>query len=71
MEEEMKKVFAVSFLGISVLLIGGCATWPSTPGYIEVIDQQKIELVERWARSNNTQVIWISAPTRKVPASGS
>jgi hypothetical protein len=48
-------------------MLGGCANWPSTPGYVEVVDQQKIDLIERWARTNNTQVIWITTPMRKVP----
>ena len=66
----MKKVMLRLISGGSVLLLSGCASWPSTPGYIEVVDQQKIELVEKWARTNNTQVIWISAPVRKVRATG-
>jgi hypothetical protein len=58
-------------LGVSALVVSGCAsTWPSDARYVEVIDHQKIQLVENWARSSNTQVIWITAPTRKVPAAG-
>ena len=64
----MKKVLLNMCLASSALMLGGCATWPGTPGYVEVVDQQKIELVEKWARTNNTQVIWITTPTRKVPA---
>ena len=64
----MKKAIRNLFLASSALMLGGCATWPSTPGYVEVVDQQKIELVEKWARTNNTQVIWLNTPTRKVPA---
>ena len=69
----MKKTFLAFLLGVATLTLGGCASlWPSTPGYVEVIDQQKINLVEKWARMNNTQVIWVTAPTRKVPvAAGS
>ena len=66
----MKKVTKCLILGGSVLLSGGCASWPSTPGYVEVVDQQKMELIEKWARTNNTQVIWITAPVRKVRAAG-
>lgn len=66
----MKRAMRVFFLCTAALTLAGCATWPSPPGYVEVIDQQKIQLVERWARTNNTQVIWITAPTRKVPATG-
>ena len=67
MVDAMKKVMLNLCLVSSVLMLGGCATWPSTPGFVEVVDQQKIELVEKWARTNNTQVIWISTPMRKVP----
>lgn len=68
----MKKAMLVFLLGTGALMFSGCASmWPGTPGYVEVIDQQKIQLVERWARTNNTQVIWITAPTRKVPVRGS
>ena len=63
----MKKAMLYLCLASSALVLGGCATWPNTPGYIEVVDQQKIELVEKWARSNNTQVIWVTTPMRKVP----
>ena len=63
----MKKAMLILCLASSALMLGGCAAWPSTPGYVEVVDQQKIELVEKWARSNNTQVIWLNTPTRKVP----
>ena len=64
----MKKAMLNLCLASNALVLGGCATWPSTPGYVDVVDQQKIELVEKWARSNNTQVIWLNTPTRKVPA---
>lgn len=63
----MKKVALNLCLACSAMMLGGCATWPSTPGYVEVVDQQKIELIEKWARTNNTQVIWITTPMRKVP----
>ena len=68
----MKKTMLMALLGTAALTLAGCASmWPATPGYVEVIDQQKIQLVERWARTNNAQVIWITAPTHKVPATGS
>ena len=49
------------------IALAGCATWPSDPGYTEVVDYQKIAMVDRWARINHTQVIWVSTPTRRVP----
>ena len=66
----MKKSMLFILLGGTALTLGGCATWPSTPGYVEVTDHQKIELVERWARTNNTHVIWVTTPTRRVPVAG-
>ena len=63
----MKKVMLSLLLASSAMMLGGCATWPGTPGYVDVVDRQKIELVEKWARTNNTQVIWITTPTRLVP----
>lgn len=66
----MKKVMQCLISVGSALLLGGCATWPGTPGYVDVVDQQKMELIEKWARTNNTQVIWITAPVRKVRAAG-
>jgi len=66
MEDAMKKVMLNFCLASSALMLGGCATWPNTPGYVDVVDRQKIELVEKWARSNNTQVIWFTTPTRQV-----
>lgn len=67
----MKKTMISFILASVVIALGGCATWPSDPGYVEVTDQQKIQLVERWARGNNTQVIWVTTPTRRVPVQGS
>ena len=70
-EGVMKKTMMFFVLASGALTLGGCASWPSDPRYVEVVDQQKIQLVERWARGNNTQVIWVTTPTRRVPALGS
>ena len=67
----MKKAIMFFVLASSALTLGGCASWPSDTRYVQIVDQQKIELVERWARGNNTQVIWVTTPTRRVPALGS
>ena len=66
----MKKAMRFIFLIYGALTLGGCASWPSYPRFVEIVDQQKIQLVERWARGNNTQVIWVTTPTRRVPAQG-
>ena len=70
MGDTMKKTILFSIFGIFALALSGCATWPSDPAYVEVVDYQKIGIVERWARSNNTHVIWVTTPMRKVPAAG-
>lgn len=31
-----------------------------------VVDQEKIDTVNAWAKRNNTQVIWVSSPTRQA-----
>ena len=67
----MKKAMIVSLLGICIVTLSGCALVPSNKDYVEVVDYQKIQLVERWARQHNTQVIWIATPMRKVPLAGS
>ncbi len=63
----MKKTI---LLLICAFALSGCATWPNDPAYVEVVDYQKIGIVERWARNNNTHVIWVTTPMRKVPATG-
>lgn len=68
MGDTMKKTI---LLFSCAFALSGCATWPSDPAYVEVVDYQKIGIVERWARSNNTHVIWVTTPMRKVPATGS
>jgi hypothetical protein len=70
MEDAMKKAILGFVLGSAALALVGCASWHRDPGYVDVVDHQKIELVERWARQNNTQVIWVTSPTRRVPVSG-
>ena len=64
----MKKAMIVSLLGVSIVTLSSCALVPSNKDYVEVVDHQKISLVEIWARQNNTQVIWLATPMRKVPA---
>lgn len=70
MGDTMKKTILFSVSAIFAFAISGCATWPHDPAYVEVVDYQKIAIVERWARGNNTHVIWVTTPMRKVPAAG-
>ncbi len=49
----------------------GCASMTSADRVETVVDQEKIATVNAWAKRNNTQVIWVSSPTRRadvVPA---
>ena len=71
MEDAMKKAMIFSILGIGAVTLSGCVLMPSNKDYVEVVDYQKIQLVESWARQHNTQVIWIATPMRKVPLAGS
>jgi hypothetical protein len=66
----MKKVLSLLAVGAAFTLLGGCATAPTfgvPDDQIEVVDTQKIQLVEDWARRANVTVIWYRKPTRLVP----
>lgn len=62
----MKKAIVLG-LGAALLLCGACASPGGGSGYQEVVDTQKMDLVDRWARQNNVTVIWVNRPTRSVP----
>jgi starvation-inducible outer membrane lipoprotein len=62
----MKHVMLNLWLASGALMLAGCVTWPSTTGYVEVVNQQRIELVEKWAPANNMQVIWLNSTTLGV-----
>lgn len=47
-------------------LLAGCATAPPDPQERVVVDQQKIDLVESWARAKGVTVLWMNAPMRTV-----
>jgi hypothetical protein len=62
MEGFMKKLLPVA---AAVLLLAGCATVRNaSSGYREDTDFEKVYLVERWARRNGVDVIWVNYPTR-------
>ena len=72
----MKKVFAVIFATSSVALLGGCAVMPSfgiAADRMEVVDYQKMQLIDNYAKRTGMIVIWMREPTRLVdrPAAGS
>ena len=53
---------------VMVLMLCGCATAPPDPNERVVVDQQKIDLVESWARAKGVTVLWMNTPTRIVRA---
>lgn len=72
----MKKVLALIFAAFSVLLLGGCAAMPGfgiAADRMEVVDYQKMQLVDNYAKRTGMIVIWMREPTRLVdrPAAGS
>jgi hypothetical protein len=57
---------------VMVLAVAGCATAPPDPNERVVVDQQKIDLVEAWARAKGVTVLWMNTPMRtvRVPPQG-
>ena len=54
---------------LATAVLGGCANLPQfgiAPDRVEVVDYQKNNLVERYARRNGAMVIWLNQPTRIV-----
>jgi hypothetical protein len=60
----MKRFFLLALIGAAT----GCAHLESQNDEQNVVDSQKVELIERWARRNNVSVIWLHYPVRSVPA---
>ncbi len=51
-------------------ILTGCAHAPTfgiPDDKMEVLDTQKMQLIEDWARRSNVDVIWYRKPTRLVP----
>lgn len=45
----------------------GCASLSGPPTTEAVVDHQKVELIDRWARRSGVTVIWLNKPLRYVP----
>jgi uncharacterized membrane protein len=63
----------ISHLALAAVCLSfcGCAGLNANNSVETVVDQEKIDTVNAWAKRNNTQVIWVSSPTRRadvVPA---
>ena len=58
----MKKLLPVA---AAVLLLAGCATVKeSSSGYRDDTDYEKVYLVDKWARRNGVEVIWVNYPVK-------
>ncbi len=65
----MKKVLVMLAATGAVLVSGGCANAPTfgiAPDRVEVVDYQKMVLVEDYAKRTGMTVIWMRQPTRLV-----
>ena len=62
-----KWMLRAAALGLLPALVG-CATWASMSPDQQEVDHQKIDTVNKWARSNGVTVIWISEPMRRKTA---
>ncbi|MBL0121573.1 MAG: hypothetical protein IPP88_02205 [Betaproteobacteria bacterium] len=72
----MKKILALLAATFAVALLGGCASMPSfgiAADRMEVVDYQKMDLIDNYAKRTGMIVIWMREPTRLVdrPAAGS
>ena len=68
-EPAMKKSLVIMGTVLATTLLGGCANlthFGIAPDRVEVVDYQKINLVERYARRNGSLVIWLNQPTRII-----
>lgn len=59
----MKRISAI----FACAWLAGCASFSGPSATVDVVDSQKIQLVEQWARRSSVQVIWMNVPTRSVP----
>lgn len=65
----MKRVLALAAATFAVLLSGGCANMPTfgiAPDRMEVVDYQKMDLIDNYAKRTGMIVIWMRQPTRLV-----
>ena len=65
----MKRVLSLVVATLMVGLLGGCANMPSfgiAADRMEVVDYQKMQLVEDYAKRTGMTVVWFRQPTRLV-----
>ena len=70
----MKKLSVLSAVVLMTILSGGCATSSSfgiASDRVEVVDIQKVKLIEDYAKRTGLTVIWMRQPTKIVDRAAS
>ena len=70
----MSKLSVVSAVALVAVFSSGCATTSSfgvAPDRIEVVDVQKVKLIEDYAKRTGLTVIWMRHPTKIVDRAAS
>jgi hypothetical protein len=52
------------------LVLAGCASAPPSSQSGSEVDHQQMATVERAAARSGVRVIWLNAPTKKLPGAG-
>ena len=70
----MKKLSVLGAVALMTILSGGCATSSSfgiASDRVEVVDIQKVKLIEDYAKRTGLTVIWMRQPTKIVDRAAS
>ncbi len=70
----MKKLSVLGAVVLMTILSGGCATSSSfgiASDRVEVVDIQKVKLIEDYAKRTGLTVIWMRQPTKIVDRAAS
>ena len=62
----MKKFISLLVASAALALLGGCANIGLAPDRMEVVDYQKMDLINDYAKRTGMTVIWVRQPTRTV-----
>ena len=65
----MKKLNSLPMVlaaGAAFAMMGGCANIGLAPDRMEVVDYQKMDLINDYAKRTGMTVIWVRQPTRTV-----
>ena len=62
----MKKILSVFVAGVAYCALSGCAIIGLPPDRVQVVDYQKMQIVDDHAKRTGMTVIWLNQPTRIV-----